>query len=241
MLTLDQQIGSFNPLTEDDWTEMAYVGNTTRLCIDIVHGDAENVANWLAQDGANPDTRDFTGRAPVHLAAMASTPEVVKLLVDAGARLIARLADGRTALHLAAARGHVEIVKILMDKSLANEEEYEEKQDQRRKAKKLDQESVKESEERDDESDAEMVDDAESDTEMIDDDESVEAKTMATGSFVDIKKAKAEKAQDEIAPEDEDQPNFYEINVLAWDTPCSPLHLAIVSGHEDVVKTLCQV
>lgn len=248
MLTPDQQIGSFNPLTDDDWTEMAYVGNTTRLCIDIIHGDTENVANWLAQEGANPDTRDYTGRAPIHLAAMASTPEVVKLLADAGARLVARLADGRTALHLAAARGHAEIVKILMDKSLANEEEYEEQQDQRRKAKSSERESqkpgeepVKENEESDDESDAEMVDNAESDTDMIEDDESVEAKTMATGSFVDIKKAKAEELQDEIAPEDEDQPNFYDINALAWDTPCSPLHLAIVSGHEDVVKTLCQV
>lgn len=227
---------------------MAYVGNTTRLCIDIIHGDTENVANWLAQEGANPDTRDYTGRAPIHLAAMASTPEVVKLLADAGARLVARLADGRTALHLAAARGHAEIVKILMDKSLANEEEYEEQQDQRRKAKSSERESqkpgeepVKENEESDDESDAEMVDNAESDTDMIEDDESVEAKTMATGSFVDIKKAKAEELQDEIAPEDEDQPNFYDINALAWDTPCSPLHLAIVSGHEDVVKTLCQV
>lgn len=244
----DQQIGSFNPLTDDDWTEMAYVGNTARLCIDIVDGDAEQVSNWLAQEGANPDTRDFTGRAPIHLAAMTSTPEVVKLLVDAGARLTARLADGRTALHLAAARGHVEIVKILMDKSLANEEEYEEKQDQRRKAKSSEQgsqkpndEPVKDTEKCDDDPDAEIVDDAESDTDLIDDDESVEAKTMATGSFVDIKKATAEEPRDEIVPEDEDQPNFYDINALAWDTPCSPLHLAIVSGHEDVVKTLCQV
>lgn len=242
MLTPDQQIGSFNPLTDDDWTEMAYVGNTARLCIDIVDGDAEQVSNWLAQEGANPDTRDFTGRAPIHLAAMTSTPEVVKLLVDAGARLTARLADGRTALHLAAARGHVEIVKILMDKSLANEEEYEEKQDQRRKAKSSEQESQKPNDEPvNDTVECDDDPDAELDADMIEDDESVEAKTMATGSFVDIKQAKAEEPRDEIVPEDEDQPNFYDINALAWDTPCSPLHLAIVSGHEDVVKTLCQV
>ena len=73
---------------------MAYVGNTARLCMAIVDGDAEHVADWLSQEGANPDTRDYTGRAPIHLAAMASTPEIVKLLVDSGVRLIARLADG---------------------------------------------------------------------------------------------------------------------------------------------------
>ena len=27
-----QTIGSFNPITDDDWTEMAYVGNNRRLC-----------------------------------------------------------------------------------------------------------------------------------------------------------------------------------------------------------------
>jgi len=31
-----QAIGSFNPITLDDWTEMAYVGNTARLCQAIV-------------------------------------------------------------------------------------------------------------------------------------------------------------------------------------------------------------
>ncbi|KAK1754894.1 Ankycorbin [Echria macrotheca] len=231
-----QQIGSFNPLTEDDWTEMAYVGNTAQLCQAIVDGDAEHVEDWLAQEGANPDTRDFTGRTPLHLAVMSSTPQIVKLLVDAGARLVARLADGRTALHLAAARGHVEMVKILMDKSIANEAEFEDKKDQRRKAKRSESqlseaEEQNKAEEDDEDSDVEMVDDGESD---------IEVRSMATGSFVEVKDKKEKGSNEDPALDDEDEPNFFDVNVVAWDTPSSALHLAIIGGHEEVVKLLCQ-
>lgn len=55
-----QAIGSFHPLTDDDWTEMAYVGNTARLCQAIVDGDAEHVEDWLAQEGSDPNIRDYS-------------------------------------------------------------------------------------------------------------------------------------------------------------------------------------
>jgi ankyrin repeat protein len=233
-----QQIGSFNPLTDDDWTEMAYVGNTARLCRAIVDGDVGQVQKWLAQDGANPNIRDHTGRTPLHLAVMSSTPEIVRCLVDAGARLVARLADGKTALHLAARRGDVEIVKILMDKSEANEAKEEERQDQIRKGKKTGaaEEHMEEDEEKsEDDSDIDMVDDEDED-ESDDDGES-----KATGSFVKVKNK--DKTTEEVGvPEDvEDEPDFYDVNVLAWDLPMSALHCAIISGHAEVVRLLCQV
>ncbi|KLU87586.1 ankyrin repeat protein [Magnaporthiopsis poae ATCC 64411] len=236
-----QEIGSFNPLTDDDWTEMAYVGNTARLCQAIVDGDAEHVQDWLAQEGADPNKRDHTGRAPLHLAAMTSTPEVVRLLVDKGARLVARLADGRTALHLAAERGSVDIVKILMDKSNENEAEAEEKKDRQRSAQatgikaKAGETKLDESQDEDEEdgSDGELVDD----DDLSDEDD--EGRSMATGSFVKIERQDSKAAAQDVIPDDEGD-DFYDVNVVAWDTPCSALHLAIISGHIDVVKLLCE-
>jgi hypothetical protein len=129
-----QEIGSFNPITDDEWTTMAYVGDTARLCQAIVDGDLEHVEDWCSQEGIDVNRRDYTGRTPLHLAVMVSTPEIVQCLIDHGARLIARLVDGRTALHIAAARGSKEMVKALMDRSLSNEEEEEEKVEARRAA-----------------------------------------------------------------------------------------------------------
>lgn len=123
-----QAIGSFHPLTNDDWTEMAYVGNTARFCQAIVDGDIEHVQDWLSQQDADPNTRDYTGRTPLHLAVISSTPEVVQCLIYGGSRITARLFDGKTALHLAAMRGETAMVKALLIKSEANEEEEAEKE-----------------------------------------------------------------------------------------------------------------
>ncbi|KAI0387323.1 ankyrin [Hypomontagnella monticulosa] len=237
-----QQIGSFNPLTDDDWTEMAYVGNTARLCQAIVDGDIEHVEDWLSQEGADPNKRDYTGRTPLHLAVISSTPEIVKCLVDHGARLVARLADGRTALHLAAARGNAEVVKIILEKSNANEEEEEEKQDKRRKARdmaRIDKtgdagpKSATKEDEHDDDSDAELISD-----DMSDDGDDI--KSTTTGSFIKVDKDGETKENEAALEDDQNEPDFYKIDVVAWDSKCSPLHLAILGGHCEVVKLLCQ-
>lgn len=55
-----QAIGSFNPITDDDWTEMAYVGNTARLCQAIIDEDLEHVVDWLSQEGSDPNCRDYS-------------------------------------------------------------------------------------------------------------------------------------------------------------------------------------
>ncbi|KAH6898608.1 hypothetical protein B0T10DRAFT_505216 [Thelonectria olida] len=247
-----QQIGSFNPLTEQDWTDMAYVGNTARLCQSIVHGDLDDVLNWLTQEGADPNKRDWTGRSPLHLAVMTSIPEVVKCLVDHGSRLTARLADGKTALHLAASRGDRDIIKILMEKSIENEEAEEARQDRRRKAARAARKDKKDDKKEESAgSDVEMADaeseesekeSEESDGELIDA-ETTDADTasVVTGSFVKVKKGdKGEEQGDDLVPdEEEDEPDYFQIDVLAWDVPCSPLHLAIAEGHEDAVKLLC--
>ena len=185
-----QEIGSFNPITDDEWTTMAYVGDTARLCQAIVDGELEHVEDWCSQEGVDVNRRDYTGRTPLHLAVMASKPEIVQCLIDTGARLIARLVDGRTALHIAAARGNAEMVKALMDKSLANEEEEEEKEDARRAARKAELDSK-------DKPDQEIgiEDDAESEaSEITLDNEQEEEDAMTMGSFVKIDKEDQEKA-----------------------------------------------
>jgi hypothetical protein len=185
-----QEIGSFNPITDDEWTTMAYVGDTARLCQAIVDGELEHVEDWCSQEGVDINRRDYTGRTPLHLAVMASKPEIVQCLVDAGARLIARLVDGRTALHIAAARGNAEMVKALMDKSLANEEEEEEKEDARRAARKAELDSKDKTDR-----EIEIEDDAELEaSEITLDSEQEEEDAMTMGSFVKIDKEIQEKA-----------------------------------------------
>jgi hypothetical protein len=185
-----QEIGSFNPITDDEWTTMAYVGDTARLCQAIVDGELEHVEDWCSQEGVDVNRRDYTGRTPLHLAVMASKPEIVQCLIDAGARLIARLVDGRTALHIAAARGNAEMVKALMDKSLANEEEEEEKEDARRAARKAELDSKDKPDQ-----EIEIEDDAESEaSEITLDNEQEEEDAMTMGSFVKIDKEDQEKA-----------------------------------------------
>ncbi|KAF3031839.1 hypothetical protein E8E12_001475 [Didymella heteroderae] len=239
-----QAIGSFHPLTEDDWTEMAYVGNTARLCQAIVDGDAEHVQDWLSQDGADPNERDYTGRTPLQLAVMSSTPEIVQILIDANARIVARMVDGRTALHLAAMRGEAAMVKALLIKSEANEEKEAQKQDAKLKQRKAEKEATQAS----DGSDAKMADadggseipHSDEDIDMFDDaDDASHVDATTEGSIVNIRGEKKEE-DNNMPVDDEDEPDVYDVNVLAWDTPVSPLHLAVANGHVEVVKLLVQ-
>ena len=94
-----------------------------------------------------------------------------------------------------------------------------------------------------DEDSDEDSDEASDDDEMVDWEQSeTDAHSATTGSFIKI--GGGDKGQDieDIVPDDnDDEPDYYQIDILAWDVPCSPLHLAIVGGHEEAVKQLCDV
>lgn len=212
-----QEIGSFNPITETDWTEMAYTAGTEKLCQAIVLHDLEAVEEFLEQDDSNCNHRDITGRTPLQLACMASTPEIVQCLVDHGARLVARMADGKTALHLAAARGNVEIIRILLTKSNENEE----------------------AEVRDRKSEEDFDENAEDGLEGSSQMGSV---THTSASYVKVEVNDDENdGSDEAGgsvEDNDDTPDVYDINVVAWDSLTTPLHLAILHGHVKAVKEL---
>lgn len=230
-----QAIGSFNPITTDDWTDMAYVGNTQELCQRIRDGDLSFVENWCRVHQESIDQRDHTGRTPLHVAAQCSTPEVLKCLVDHGARIVARLVDGMTALHIAAARGNEESVTILLEKSEENEASEYEKEDEKRAKKKASQpdelktsDHFKGSESESDEASDEAMDDVSSD----------EDTTMTEGSFVKVKDKSSSGEQALDDEEDKHEPDIYDIDVVAWDAAVSPLHLAILGGHREVINVL---
>ncbi|KAI5356788.1 Putative ankyrin repeat-containing domain superfamily [Septoria linicola] len=235
-----QMIGSFNPIDADGWTDMAYVGNTEQLCRAIVDGDKDFVESWLEQEGNDPNTRDWTGRTPLHLAVVNSTLEVVELLISHGSRVVARLADGKTALHLAAIRGSVEIVSALLRKSEANEEAEEAKLDAKRKARAAGRLDVAMADASLSEK-ATAGDEHDSDIDMVDDDEDDNMDATTENSIVNIKSVTTGDQKDvltEGSEENDDEPDVYDVNVVAWDAAVSPLHLAIVKGNVDVVRCL---
>ena len=229
-----QTIGSFNPITDDDWTEMAYVGNTQRLCQAIVDGDLEHVLDWCEQKGVDINGRDHTGRTPLQLAALCSTPAVVQVLIDHGARIVSRVADGFTALHIAAQRGNAAMIKALLEKSEANEEEEARKGELKKEARRAAVRASDVSEARD----SEPLEEENADSQdLVEDEDSDDSDQMTDGSFV---KVPADTLPAPNLPDDEDadEPDVYDVDVLAWDSPLSPLHLAIMGGHVDAVEEL---
>jgi len=222
---------------------MAFVGNTQLLCQAIVDGDVDFIDSWCKHDQNDINTRDYVGRTPLHLAVQSSSIQVVQCLIDNGARMIARLVDGRTALHLAAQAGNVEMVKALMLKSLANGDLEDEKKEQIRLAKKIAQGTAnKDGDEDLSDSDTESIrakTDASEDDDFTEVDNESDDDAITQGSFVKVSPKKAE-GSNAVPDDDEDEPDVYDIDTLAWDFGASSLHLAIANGHIEMIRLLVE-
>ena len=221
-----QAIGSFNPLTSDDWTDMAFVGNTQELCQRIRDDDLEFVRSWCEKNSGSVNRRDHTGRTPLHVAAQCSSPEIFRCLIDHGARIVARLVDGMTALHIVAARGNADMIVMLLEKSEENETRYFEKLWKARQRHREEAKSEAAAEDKNDYSDEDF-------SEVSSDGET----TMTDSSFIKVKDTSSSD-KDVLGDDTESEPDFYDIDVTAWDTAASPLHLAILGGHGEVIQEL---
>jgi uncharacterized protein len=69
---------------------------------------------YLLRRGDNPNFVDPDGRTPLDYAAEHGNTEIIKMLLDGGARIDYRDKFGSTALHWAAERGHAEAVEMLV-------------------------------------------------------------------------------------------------------------------------------
>lgn len=128
---------------------------------------------------------------------------------------------------------------MIMQKSEENQEEEAKKEDARKKARMVERASREESPSKQATS---AKEDDDSDVDVIDKDEAQsddEAHTITTGSYIKVKEVE-KKTDNMVFEEDQDDPDVYDVNVLAWDLQCSPLHLAILKGHTEVVKELVQ-
>ena len=146
-------------------------------------------------------------------------------LVGSGARTTARLPDRTTPLHIAVTRGDLSIVGLLLDKSRANEQQknnpiprYNGRKDSFNEIIAVGSNGELPRYEKED-----LVD-VEADSDSI----------TTEGSFVKVPSQAPSITRNEAMKD----PDVYDGKILAWDSPVSPLHLAILYGHIDVIKML---
>ncbi|KAI0059327.1 ankyrin [Artomyces pyxidatus] len=213
--------GSFNPIDEGEWSEMAYIQATAKFFNAIAAGDGATVRQMLA-DGEGFNLRDCVGRTPLHVSIMSSNMDIAMMLIDAGARMTARLVDGRSSLHLAAQMGQAAVVRKLLERSAFNEEKAKEE-----KAK----------------AEAEAMEvKADSDLPRSEDDWSSAnhdkgaPKHKAGGQQA----AETETKQQDVLEDDEGTggPDILNIEETDWDHAFTPLGFAIVAGSFDIVDVL---
>lgn len=120
-----QQIGSFHPITDEDWTEGTYFSHAAEeLMLLTAANNGEAISTML--EGCESTERimaliaskDYHGRSTLHVAALAQSTNALRTLLQyADSELLrARLPDGRTVLHLAAIQGNDEITKLILER-----------------------------------------------------------------------------------------------------------------------------
>ncbi|KAJ3047915.1 hypothetical protein HK097_011042 [Rhizophlyctis rosea] len=257
-----QSIGSFNPITDEDWTEDAYIPSSIDPILHAIAGDdVTAVLTLLDNTQTDINRRDWVGRTFLQFATFCNSKKVVEGLIERGARISYTLPDGRTALHVAAQYGFVEVAEMLLKRNRKNVEEREGREGG---GGKTDQTAVKEAmtddeegggeeedqiskEDEDDEPTSEIpVEDSDApeaeyesvthdDLSEDDDYEKVKKPTKQTSSSGSEGEEPPEDKQEE-EPEDD----IIDLSFVDWDFKMSPLHFACFHGHAKVVKLLLE-
>ncbi|EPS38124.1 hypothetical protein H072_8170 [Dactylellina haptotyla CBS 200.50] len=248
-LILRQEPATFVPISEEFWTETAYFRGDATIYQVIADGDTEKIKKWVSATQHDTvkkmlNTRDYTGRMPIHLAALASSPAMVDLLINLGAKISSLSIDGGTALHIAAARGSAEIVNILLLKSEENEETKQNMITEYLRAKRHMADGKHSGT---DESEVTSREDATSDVESLDDDIELVSEnwddaslsvSVHTGTSSFVRVTKKTEAEQENIGDMADFDDILDINMPDNANGMTPLHHAILNGHEEVVKLL---
>ncbi|KAI9220072.1 hypothetical protein BC828DRAFT_137828 [Blastocladiella britannica] len=247
-----QSIGSFHPITDEEWSVDAYIDpKRSPLFAAVAHGTVEDMTSLLTKLGPDFDleSRDWTGRTLLQLATMCGRLDMVELLLKRGARVSAPLPDGRLPIHVAAEYGLVEIAKRLWAKQVANAEiEAAKPKADPAEAVDVDAMDVDDEEDKDDDEDEDDEDDdyggsdeGDDDDDAMDedqDDDDGQAKKTRAG-----KDKGKKKGGDDDGDEDDEElgPDVHSIDHRDWDFKMAPIHYAVMYGHIDLVRWLIEV
>ncbi|KNE66554.1 hypothetical protein AMAG_11682 [Allomyces macrogynus ATCC 38327] len=243
-----QTIGSFHPITDDDWAADAYITkDRSALVYAVAHGEIARVRSLLdtahAKALAAPteeerrkawlmaiEARDWVGRSVLHVATMFRRLDMVKVLLEYGARVSSPMPDGRLALHLACEYGFLEIAQVLWAKAKENLEALKAKGDdapasgQQTPEKKRGKKAASP--------------DSDGDFEMVSagsDGSGGDGSNDGGSAKGDNDDEDAEMAE---AEEDAEEPDVHRVDHIDWDSGFSPLHYAVLYGHLDVARWL---
>ncbi|KAI9164272.1 hypothetical protein H9P43_008101 [Blastocladiella emersonii ATCC 22665] len=250
-----QSIGSFHPITDEEWTADAYItAEREPLITAVARGDVPAARAILDAQGADYDleSRDWVGRTPLHVAILCARTAMVEFLIERGARVSAPLPDGRLPIHVAAEYGLADIAELVWARNLKNRAELEaqgkavgdhDEDDDAKKEGKAGSASGSDEDGSDpDGSDADGSDADGSDDGDDDDDDEEENKDESMDEDgeprpkKDKKKKKVEPAPKEKAEEEE--PDVFGIQTRCWDYGLAPIHSAVLYGHLDLVRWL---
>ncbi|KXS12930.1 ankyrin [Gonapodya prolifera JEL478] len=234
-----QHVGSFNPITEGDWTAGAYISEASEGLFRAVAARDVNGVRKAIESGADVNGRDHAGRAPLHLAAVCGATEVVKVLLDAGSKISVAVPDGRGVLHLCAEYGALEEAKVIVIVLAQNKKNIDAKTARETAAVAGSKSSTDDDEGSDNGSHGGKTE------------EEYDIVSKSDESFVDVAKELGESKQKEPfnpfkapaeEPEAEEPPadDIIDIEFEDWDMKMTALHFAIFYGELDLAKLFLQ-